>query len=455
MAEAQATLASPHGQQAAAFISLQNQLSETQTSLSGQSAKIHNLEDHLGGHETMRNELATIRASMQESKREMELFFAGSRGRQLGRGTESDDLEDDEDDARSVLTVTESDGDEARVRERRLGERERHRPRTPEPIMNGSSHPAHNSSEDYAKANEELVARIQTLSSEITDAVQLSRTLQSQHGEAMATVKILVERVGVLENGVASRVAETEQRWEVWRSKFEEGWKKERESWEVERERLRGVVREWEEASRRAHEEEEERELNERLSEDGFVNDAEEEIDQGGEEGEESEQLDVVDGWKEDLQVRKVRRRRPSHKATLAIRALKSAAGDGIGDDGINGAAIAEDGVPRLRIRRKGSELARSGSSKTFRGEKEDSSESGKESADTLKESPELEDNGSLNGKGGRQVRRKKETTMMQVSLGWKIFSWDTTTDNDTGLADTYLYVYRVRCRCGNVVLPA
>ncbi len=359
-----------------------------------------------------------MRESMEESKREMDLYLAGSRGRQMGRGMEEDE-DDEEDDARSVATMVDSDETEARVRERRREDWDPERPRTPEPTMNGNGDDEHDSPREEPKENAELVSRIQTLSSEIVDAVQVSRTLQTQHGEAMSAVRLLTERVGMLENGMASRVAEAEHRWEVWRAKFEDGWKKERESWEAERERLRGVVREWEEASRRAHEEEEERELNERLSEDEFVDEEEEEVDEVPEDAEEGEILTLANGWKDSVRPRKPRRRRPSHKATLAIRALKSAAG-GFGEAGGSSTPKAEDDVPRLGLRstkrfeHTERELARSGSASTFKGGKEESSESGKESGDTLKESL---DDSEPGGKVGRAGGRKKTTPVLQVSL--------------------------------------
>ena len=420
-AEAQAALASPHGQQAAAFISLQNQLSDTQTSLSGQLDKIRHLEGRLQEHESLKYELATMRESVEESKREMDLYLTGTRGRQMGRGMLDDD-DDDDDDARSVSTLMDSDEGEARVRDRRRGDIQRERPRTPEPIMNGNGDDAHDSPGESRRENEELVSGIQTLSNEITEAVQLSRTLQSQHEEAMSAVKLLTERVGELENGITSRVTEAEQRWELWRAKFEEGWKKERESWDAERERLRGVVREWEEASRRAHEEEEERELNERLSGDDSVDEEDEGADGFPEDAEEGEILALGNGWKGDVRPRKPRRRRPSSKAILAVRAFKSAAG-GMGEETGLTTPTAGHEIPRLglharkRFEKSERELERSGSASTFKGGKEESSESGKESLDTLEEALDVEGDGTRPGKGGRTGRKTKLNTVLQVGF--------------------------------------
>ena len=418
-AEAQAALASPHGQQAAAFISLQNQLTETQTSLSGQLDKIRQLEGELHEHETLKHQLGSMREQMEETKHEMDLFLAGNRGRQFGR------IVDDDDDSRSVVTLMDNEDAEERMRDRRRSEREngsRERPRTPEPTMNGDDeHVDVSRSENAVVAqNAQLAERIESLTGEIAEAVQLSQNLQSQHSEAMTAVRLLTERVGVLENGMMSRVAETEQRWEVWRGKFEEGWRKERETWEIERERLRGVVREWEEASRRAHEEDEERELNERLSEDDFIDEEHEEEDEATDDAEEREMMTLNSGWKEgevlEVRPRKPRRRRPSHKTALAVRALKAVVMDSTGattpkaDSQVLDGSPSPPDRPRVPNRRLGKgKLVRRGSASTFKGEK-DSSESGKESGDTLKDS--IDAVGPV--KLGR--RKKQSRAVLQVS---------------------------------------
>ncbi|ORY21745.1 hypothetical protein BCR39DRAFT_552966 [Naematelia encephala] len=317
-AEAQAALTGPHGQQAAAFISLQNQLAETQSSLTTHLDKIRHLELQIQEHELLKHDVASLRDEIYESQ---------SRGRQLSR--------DDDDDAKSVATLMDSEDAEERVRERRRVER----PATPD--------------SELVRENAELLTRVQALTNEIGEAVQLSRTLQAQHTEAMSTVRHLSERVGDLENGIAKRVAhEVETRLEAWRSKLEDGWRRERESWDAERERLRSVVREWEEASRRAHEEEEERELNESLSDD--VGEA--------------------------APVRRTkRRRRPSHKAQLAARALHSVAEPTVA------APVAEKAVKStaLRVPPFGAEGA---GERLGKEADKDSSESDKDSGDTLQE---------------------------------------------------------------------
>lgn len=367
-AEAQAALAGPHGAQAAAFISLQNQLSETQTSLQTHLEKVRNLEDQLQDTSSVRSEIAQIREQMEESKRETDLMLSAPRGRQFSR--RSGDDEDDDDDARSVATLMSSDEAEERVRMRR-----RERTDTPEPIPRNG--------------DESLIAglnnRIQSLSLEVAEALQLSRALQNQHSEALSTVKILTERVGALESGISSRVSEevrkAEKKWDLWRNNMEDAWRKERETWDAERERLRSVVRDWEEASRRAHEEEEERELNERLSD---------ESEEDEPTGVDIENLEISGGIVSPLRSSaKARRRRPSSRALLAVRALKDAAGSTTPKQ--SSQSLDEPGPrtarPRGSSRNPAAKdgLERTGSASTFKAEKE-SSESGRESGDTLHE---------------------------------------------------------------------
>jgi len=307
--------------------------------------KIRELEVQAHEYEATRHEVSQVKEQMEETKREMDLLLASTRGRQRRAWDD-----DDDDDAKSVATVMPEEDD------------------TP----------------DLVAQNTALNARVESMSAEIAEIIQLSKSLQAQHGEAMSAVQALTDRIGALETGFTSRVAEevskTDQKWEDWKIKFEETHRKDRESWETERERLRGVVREWEEASRRAHEEEEDRELNEELS---------------GEEGE------VSLGWKDiDDETptfstsRKSRRRRPSHRAGLAIDALKAVAdanGSSTPKQTLQELDVGRNG-PRTRVTKaRKAELPRTGSASTIRDEK-DSSDSGKSSAGvTVNEGEELE----------------------------------------------------------------
>ncbi|EIW71048.1 hypothetical protein TREMEDRAFT_27547, partial [Tremella mesenterica DSM 1558] len=71
-AEAKAALAGPHGQQAAAFISLQTQLNETDRVAASHMAKISQLEGQLSEYDVLKQQLAVMREQMEQNKREME-----------------------------------------------------------------------------------------------------------------------------------------------------------------------------------------------------------------------------------------------------------------------------------------------------------------------------------------------------------------------------------------------
>lgn len=378
-------MAGPHGPQAAAFISLQSQITETQASLNLQLEKIRHLEGQIEQQDALKREIAVVREQMEESRREMEGILLRSESLAPHNAANGGE-DDDDDDARSVVTVVPG------------GESEK---RSPDDTSEASSD-AQKDTEGLDKVTKlELSNRIQTLESEMAESVQLSKTLQNQHSEALTTVRDLTDRLDKLESGIAERVTtaveQAEARWEAWRSKFEERWKQERAAWETERDRLRGIVREWEEASRRAAEEEEERVMNEQLSDDDLADEedpAEDEVDA-------AELATMEDPWAGDgllspnksldgsaRSASKSRRRRLSTKTALAVRGLRSVANatgtsTPRGNKPADGAITEESSKAALdRLKRPSSKekLART----TVYNEKE-SSESGRESADTLR----------------------------------------------------------------------
>ncbi|MGG6494791.1 UNVERIFIED_CONTAM: hypothetical protein NY603_17800, partial [Bacteroidetes bacterium 56_B9] len=131
----------------AAFVNLQNQLADTQKSLNSHIERIRQLESSLEQHQTIRFEINEIRDQMHESQRELEML---------------------RDDNASVTTVTDN--------------------RTKEELI---------------LENNKLADQVQALSGRVTEAVHISSTLQAQHGEAMAALQTLTERVGTLETGIA------------------------------------------------------------------------------------------------------------------------------------------------------------------------------------------------------------------------------------------------------------
>lgn len=318
--------------------------------------KIRHLEGQIEQQDALKREISAVREQMEESRREMEGILLRSESLSLRDG------DDDDDDARSVVTVVPG------------GESEK---------------PSHDDTVEAIPDDGldkitklELSNRIQTLESEMAETVQLSKTLQSQHSEALTTVKDLTDRLGKLESGIAERVTtaveQAEARWEAWRSKFEERWKQERAAWETERDRLRGIVREWEEASRRAAEEEEERVMNEQLSEEDLADEedpAEDEVD--------AAELATMEP--SPRKASKSRRRRLSTKTALAVRGLRSVA-NATGSSTPRGNQPTEGAVTQESSKAALNRLKRSSSNaETSVYTEKDSSESGRESADTLR----------------------------------------------------------------------
>ncbi|GAA5851022.1 hypothetical protein JCM3766R1_007105 [Sporobolomyces carnicolor] len=108
--------------------------------------------------------------------------------------------------------------------------------------------------------NSQLTARLDALSAELDDAIQLGRSLQTQHAETVSTIKLLEAKIAALETKstssvdsdevakVQSRVMrECDERWKGWKDVFEEAWNREKEDWRDERQKLWDVVKDWEE----------------------------------------------------------------------------------------------------------------------------------------------------------------------------------------------------------------
>lgn len=265
------------GDPSATIAALQAQLGATQSILVSHKDRIKSLESLLAEHEAIKDEVTALRNQMEASKSEFETMLAMA---ELHNNKQSPDSDDDRN----------SDWGDVKKGGRR-------RPKSPEQGSdsnmddNGQTRSSllarstsnrsmsstasqHKANEDLLNQNNALTARLDSIMAELDQALELSKGLQRQHAEATATVKTLEKQVVALEKDMATKVADTagkfskaaEDRWENWRVKFEEGWRKEKEGWDQERARLKGVVREWEEASRRAQEEEEERMMNGRLS---------------------------------------------------------------------------------------------------------------------------------------------------------------------------------------------
>ncbi|BGO95423.1 hypothetical protein NBRC10512_001391 [Rhodotorula toruloides] len=315
-----------HAQSIAA---LQAQLTETQTSLQSHVGKIRDLEGLLAEHDTIKREVGTLRAQMEEAQLSMSRMMHEREGKGAGgvlkagqtngrespiakmlEAEEGDEPAHDDDDVRSVSSVdtivarpsktngASHDDDEA----------DELAPTGPSPLSDDLDAPSdHHEGHEHVKPlanlarsagsaqhedparerllqeqNSKLLARLEALAVELDEATTLGESLRSQHAEASSTIKALEDRIATLEKAVDSRVAEAERRvlkeaeekWAAWRNKFEQSWKTERETWEGERQALKKMVEEWEErkkleAEMAAAEDEDEEDTSDSSASDG------------------------------------------------------------------------------------------------------------------------------------------------------------------------------------------
>jgi hypothetical protein len=263
---------------------LQSQLQETQVSLANHVDKFRVLETVLAEHEGFKQEVQSLRALMEERKREMEIRDHHHR---------DDEYMSDDDDTRSVGTVVpheldrvDEEDEEAASddEERRRTRDELGRPSTPEPT--GMDGPDDEEAESKPSAStssrpsipEDIVHRLTTLSNQLESALELSRTLQAQHATAQSTISILESKVSALESMVQTTQSTVQAQGEVqqatltqvveaaripadererdresltqmindWKRNVEGKWSSVQEEWNSERERLKRARDEWE-----------------------------------------------------------------------------------------------------------------------------------------------------------------------------------------------------------------
>ncbi|GAA97527.1 hypothetical protein E5Q_04205 [Mixia osmundae IAM 14324] len=223
------------GPHASTIAALQNQLSETQSSLASHIVKFNSLEYVLTEHEAMKNDFNSLREQMGQARRELGLAADAPQNNgdsNLLNGSRSSD----DDDASSIAsddTVIESQPTPNRVRS----------------IVNGI---ATHGAPELVEQNAALTNRMNSLTSDLESATAMSQALRSEHAQALETVRTLEERVQDLEKAVKakSRAEETSKAYppsiEAWKSAFEDAWRKERLSWEEERRQLRAIIKQWE-----------------------------------------------------------------------------------------------------------------------------------------------------------------------------------------------------------------
>ena len=282
--------------------SLQEQLQQTQSLLSTHVEKIHNLglETIAGEHDGMKREIGMLRDIIDQRQRELEL----KRQLQMQKP-----IDDDDDDAKSVATVIageqfHDDEDEENDDERRQRREELGRPRTPEPSLgdgdsdgegdigvrtinirnrggtsswNGdgtgpagvSQHKpelAPASRESMDKLTERF-ERLEQFMVQCFDAVELSKSLQTQQKAAQEQIAFLQAKVAELESAkeqwaAASVQSEEEDKKEAGvpaalvelTKTFDGKWERQKEEWEVERARLNEARLVWEQRMRKVEE---------------------------------------------------------------------------------------------------------------------------------------------------------------------------------------------------------
>jgi len=252
-------------------------LQETQSALASYSDKFHILDSLIAEHDGFKHDVDLIKVFMDERKREA----------QTREQHHNEEFSNDDDDARSVATVVphelervdEEDEEAAAEHEdRRRSSREVGRPRTPEPSLAEFDDDDHHRSKLRSQIPDDIIRRLETLSSQLESALELSRSLQAQQASAQNTIQLLEHKVTELQQLVQAtqtkvddqheahqtaikeaiesvRVPEQEREKEreslteminEWKRGVEGKWTSVQEEWSVEKDRLRRARDEWE-----------------------------------------------------------------------------------------------------------------------------------------------------------------------------------------------------------------
>ena len=257
----------------AAIGEIQSQLRDTRSSLTDYADKFNLLVNE---HDGFKHDIELFKEFMEERKREA----------QAREQRHDGEFSNDDDDARSVVTVVPHDleradeEDEESVAEhedRRRSSREVGRPRTPEPSL-AEFDEVHHHSKPRSHIPEDVLRRLENLSTQLESALDLSRSLQVQQATAEKTIHDLESKVTVLEQLVQAtrtkvddqhsaqqaaineaiesvRIPEQEREKEreslteminEWKKGVEGKWSSVQEEWSVEKDRLRRAREEWE-----------------------------------------------------------------------------------------------------------------------------------------------------------------------------------------------------------------
>ncbi|KAH9072878.1 hypothetical protein EDB83DRAFT_2568673 [Lactarius deliciosus] len=251
-----------------ALSELQAQLQETQVSLASHVDKIRSLDSLLAEHEVIKREVTSLRELMEDEKRELEQIRGGRRLVEPHRQHTEDedgDLPSDDDDARSIATVTshELERVEEEDEEQLTSEEEEHRqrrdeltrPRTPEPTGLGMD-----DEDDKARSRSRIPISAMPCPTSLNPPSSFLAHSKLQHTAAQNTISFLETKVNTLESLVhasqaqaQTHVAEVTQEHaslsafvNEWKKGVEGQWGGVQEEWAQERARLARARDEWE-----------------------------------------------------------------------------------------------------------------------------------------------------------------------------------------------------------------
>ncbi|KAK0446113.1 hypothetical protein EV421DRAFT_1734172 [Armillaria borealis] len=175
---------------AAVMGEVQKQLADTQHALDVHVEKVRELEEKLKEQENMWRE---IRSMIVDGM------------------TKRNEVDDDEDDAQSVTTITEREletVEEVDEREEDEPPQERVRPKTPEPGMMDTTNTRH----DWSSVIDELSLKVGRLTDQLAGTLESAGVLRAQHEAAQDVIRGLEKKVERLEGLLTERDSEREER---------------------------------------------------------------------------------------------------------------------------------------------------------------------------------------------------------------------------------------------------
>ena len=182
----------------AAIGELQSQLQETQSALANYSDKFHILDSLIAEHDSFKHDVDLIKVFMDERKREA----------QTREQHHNEEFSNDDDDARSIASVVphelervDEEDEEAAAAEHedhRRSSREVGRPRTPKPSL-AEFDDNHHRSKPRSQIPDDIIRRLETLSSQLESALELSWSLQAQQASAQITIQPLEHKTTELQ----------------------------------------------------------------------------------------------------------------------------------------------------------------------------------------------------------------------------------------------------------------